>query len=230
MEELLHTFQILIAFILIAATLALILIFLFKIKGERRRKLLHIIAFMTVPVMCFATDKWYIVSLVALLFAIIVYPILVLFEKFPVYKNIFQERKTGEIKTSLLLLFGTEALLTAIFWGCFDSEQTVILSILIWGSGDMAAALIGKKYGKHKLPKKISDGKKSYEGSIAMFVTDLLIGITIMYLYGNISIVTIVLASLIATITEAITKDGYDTVTVPFATAAIIQIMLIIGL
>lgn len=62
----------------------------------------------------------------------------------------------------------TGALLVAVAWGIFDKPLIAATSILMWGAGDGAAALIGIPFGKHKVKFKPADGKKSWEGSAAM--------------------------------------------------------------
>ena len=42
-----------------------------------------------------------------------------------------------------------------------------LASIYAWGVDDALVALIGKKFGKHKIKWKLADGKKSVEGSLA---------------------------------------------------------------
>lgn len=53
----------------------------------------------------------------------------------------------------------------------FSGVLIFLAGVYSWGVGDAFAALIGKKYGKHKIIWKLADNKKSVEGSVAMLVT-----------------------------------------------------------
>lgn len=227
-SEILYTLGILIGFLIVAVALALLLFKMFHIGGEARRKILHTISFLIILVIMLTSKHWYIPAIICIIFTIVVYPILWFFEKNPLYQDLFQQRRQGEVKNSLILLFGNATLLITLFWGLLGSEITVIASILAWGLGDEAAALIGKSYGKHHIP--IHDHKKTYEGSLAMCIVAFIAIIVTMYV-GQISLLKSILIALVgsigATIIEAISIKGYDTVTVPFVTAIIIFIMLL---
>ena len=193
--------------------------------------MLHTIAFLLVLVIIAASEHWYVPSAVCLIFAIVVYPILCHFETRRFYARLFQERSAGEVRKSLVLLFGSAAVLIALFWGALGSELTIIAAILAWGLGDEAAALIGKRFGRHHIGFKPADHKKTYEGSAAMFAMAF-VSVLLVLLSDGValthSLITAAVAAQAAAFTEAVTKKGYDTVTVPFVTAIIIQIMLMI--
>jgi len=46
----------------------------------------------------------------------------------------------------------------------------VLASVLAWGLGDAAAALVGKRFGRHFVRGRLVEGCKSLEGTFAMFV------------------------------------------------------------
>ncbi|MCC8066582.1 MAG: sulfite exporter TauE/SafE family protein, partial [Clostridiales bacterium] len=128
-QELLHTVAVLLLFLLVAVCIALLAFRFLHIDGENRRKVLHTIAFLLVIIPMLTSQHWYVPAFLSLLFAAIVYPILRIFEKQPVYTSLFQERASGEVRKSLLLLFGMAPVLIAIFWGILNSRLTVISSI-----------------------------------------------------------------------------------------------------
>ncbi len=228
-DETLHTLGILFVFLLIVVCIALFCFKVFHIRGELRRKMLHTIAFLLVLVIIAASEHWYVPSTVCLIFAIVVYPILCHFETRRFYSRLFQERSAGEIRRSLILLFGSAAVLIALFWGALDSELTVITAILAWGLGDEVAALVGKRFGRHHISLGPADHKKTYEGSAAMFAMAFAAVFFALFSEGTLlthSLITAAVSALAATVTEAVTKKGYDTVTVPFVTAIVIQILL----
>ena len=87
------------------------------------------------------------------------------------FADLFIEKRPGEIKRSLVLLFTTFAVLTAVGWGLLSKQMITATAILMWGVGDAAAAIVGIPFGGHKVKIKLADGKKSWEGTISMFLT-----------------------------------------------------------
>ncbi len=228
-EELLHTLIVVLIFIMIALAAALLLFYVVGVTGELRRKILHVIAFLLVPVMALSAEHWYTAVLLCLIIAAVLYPIFTLLENKSFYDSLFGQRRKGETKRSLLLLFIMGALITALFWGFFGSRFTVIAGIPVWGIGDAAAALVGEKFGRHKITWRIADEKKSFEGSAAMFGIDFLFLMVLLAVngYGIIfCLLCSLFTSLAATFAELVTKNGYDTITTPFVSAASIQICL----
>ena len=90
------------------------------------------------------------------------------------------------------------------------SKEIAYASILMATFGDLAAALIGKFYGKRRVFQKLFKNDKSIEGSASEFVIDFLIGLLII---GN-PIVSMVMAVL-ATLTETVTNKIDDNLVVP---------------
>ena len=193
---------------------------IFALPKELFRKLLHFIAFSSVVVMIYAAKNWISASLVPLFIIMLMYPGLSLAEKDKRFTELVVERRKGELKSSLLQLFGTIALIITISWGFLGHKELAVAAILMWGFGDAAAALIGKRFGKHKVLRfKHVDHKKSWEGTAAMSIVAFAFGIASLMIIGNIPIVycviAVIIAAPLAAITELVTKNGYDTVTVP---------------
>ena len=88
------------------------------------------------------------------------------------------------------------------------------------------AISIGKKYGKHHLEGKLIEGRKSVEGTLAMFVVSFLSVLVVMLANGNIawyaSLPIAVLTAAVCAVVELYTRNGMDTLTCPFAAAAVI--------
>ena len=139
-------------------------------------------------------------------------------------------RRSGEIKESLLLLYLSNAVFVAISGGMFQRIDLAVIAILMWGFGDAAAALIGKRFGKHHIQLKFADHKKTWEGSIAMVAISSIVGIILMLYSTNLSIVSIIFISLAVAIlgayVELITHKGYDTITVPAANLLLLLILM----
>ena len=135
----------------IGAIILIILHFTVKVPRYIFRKLLHLLAFTSVIEMIFIAEHWLAASLTALLFALLVYPAVMLVEKYSWFDHLLVQKKEGEIKSSLLLLFGSMADLIDLTWGLVGKQYITVTTHLMWGCGDAAAALIGIPFGKHTI-------------------------------------------------------------------------------
>ncbi len=206
----------LIYYIIFAST-ALILRLTVCIPDEVFRKLLHSILLGSFPIYLFGFPTWQQSSGFCLLFAAAVYPILAQFERIQAYSKTMTERTSGELKRSLLVVFSMFAIVICICWGCLSDRFLALASVFAWGFGDAAAALIGKNWGKHKIP----HTKKSYEGTCAMFAVSFLCVLTILILRGDMVWYGYPIAALltagVAAATELYTPGGHDTFTCPIS-------------
>jgi dolichol kinase len=99
----------------------------------------------------------------------------------------------------------------------FDQPWIIAVGIVAMSYGDGTAALIGEKFGKHKY--RIFGDKKSFEGSIAMFLV-IITTLWIVLEYYQVTIdnlLIIPIVALIATIFEGITSKGLDNITACFS-------------
>jgi len=216
-------------FIIPAALFLILLHIIFKIERELFRKLLHVAAFSSTAVIVYHAEDWQVASLVLVIFAVIVYPILQFAERWKGYSNLFYQRRTGEIKKSLLILFLTDAVLVAVAWGIFDMPFVAVTAILMWGCGDGTAALVGKRFGKHHVNIRWADKKKTWEGSAGMFVVSSVIGVICMLLMTSLPWYQCLLMAIITAVfgayTELITKNGNDTATVPAVNTIVLLVL-----
>ncbi len=190
-----------------------------KVPSFVFRKLLHIVAFTCFTVMMLAAENWQSAALTCLIIAGAAYPLLALLEKEEWYGRLFVEKSKGEIKRSLLKLFFMFAAVIAVSWGLFQKPYAAAVSILMWGVGDAAAALVGIPFGKHKVTFGPLDGKKSWEGSCAMLLVSTVTGTALLSLYcgypAGISVSCALLMGILGTIAELFSASEWDTVTVP---------------
>lgn len=214
-----------IAYYIVGATTLLASKKLFNPPSEVFRKLLHGICVLSIFVLIFAFETWHEAAAVPIVFAMLVYPIIWYLERYPRLMAVLIERRPGEIKQSLLLVFFMMASLIAVYWGLFgiDYQYVVLASVLAWGFGDAAAALIGKSLGKHVINHQWSDGKKTVEGFFAMILTAWLVLFCTLILWSSLSLVSIlciaVLVAPISAFVELISKGGIDTLSVPLVTS-----------
>lgn len=106
---------------------------------------------------------------------------------------------------------------TVLAFFFFDQPWIIAVGIAAMSYGDGMAALIGKKYGKHKY--NIFGDTKSFEGSIAMFLV-LIATLAVVLAYYHVSVANLFIipvVALIATIFEGITPKGLDNITACFS-------------
>ena len=228
--QILHCLAVLSAFIVPALLILIPIRFLTKLPSYVFRKLLHIVAFSCVTLMILSAKSWQAAALTSVLLAVAVFPILAAFEKASWYEKLFVQKSAGEIKKSLLLLFFMFAAMITVSWGVFGKPHLAAVAILMWGTGDAAAALVGIPHGKHKVRSRFTDGKKSWEGSLAMLVVSFISGMIVLSVAQKTTIPLAVLSAglgaLLGTVTELFSPSEYDTVTVP---AVIVTVLLLLG-
>ena len=230
-SEIFHCIGVLIVYIVPCLLILLPVRFLTGIPSYIFRKLLHIVAFSCVTLMILSARSWPAAALTSIVIAIVVYPLLSLIESTPWYGKLFVQKSPGEIKRSLLMLFFMFAALIAVAWGIFQRPYLAAAAILMWGPGDAAAALVGIPFGEHKVQLPHTDGKKSWEGSAAMFIVSFFSGLAVLLLAQKMFLPKAMLSSflgaLAGTVTELFSPSEYDTVTVP---VVIIIVLLLLSI
>ena len=194
------------------------------------RKMLHFVAFTCVSLMILNAESWQAAALTALNIAELAYPVLAALEAAPWFAKFFVQKSAGEIKRSCLLLFSMFAVLIFVSGGIFGRPNLGITAILMWGVGDGAAALVGVPLGRHKVRSRFTDGKKSWEGSTAMFLAAFLSGLAVLLLVEKApfprALLTAGIGAVCAAATELFSSSELDTVTVPLA---VLAVLLLIG-
>lgn len=213
---------ILAAYVLSCGLVLLPIRFFTKVPSFIFRKLLHIVAVSGVCVMIAAADSWPAAALTAVILAAVIYPLLAMLERKAWFGKLFVEKQPGEVKQSALLLLGMVAAVIAVCWGVFRKPHLAAASILMWGVGDAAAAMVGIPFGKHKVP--LADGKKSWEGSFAMLGCAFLVGSVALFLLQRSGLPRVLFFSgvgaFLGAAAELFSPSEYDTVTVPLVIAA----------
>lgn len=213
-------------YFMLAASVALLLRRFVRIKDEVFRKGLHGILLGSLLVLVSFFSVWWQAAATALGFAAAVYPILCLLERIQGFSAFVTERTSGELKRSLLIVFLMFAVEIGVCWGWLGDRLLVLACVYAWGFGDAAAALIGKRFGRHALTGGHIEGRKSVEGSLAMFtVSFLCVGVILalrggLPLYGYILIPVLTAAGV--SVVELFSLHGMDTITCPLAATAIL--------
>ena len=207
---------------------------LITIPDEVFRKILHFVLLGSFYVFIISYPTWWITALSAIIFEIVVYPILYFFEKWKNYSQFTTERKSGELKNSLMLVYTMFAVVVAVCWGGFQDMYLALASFYAWGIGDAFAALIGKKFGKHKINAHFLDGKKSYEGTLSMFLMSFLSVFVILMIRGGLDWVACgviaIIVGAVSAVAELYSRNGNDTVICPLsAMATLLPLVYLFG-
>lgn len=220
-------FGMLIGYFIICIVGVLLLRHFVKVPHEVFRKVLHFVLLGSLPVFIYAFPTWWTSALGSIVFIALVFPVLSFAEqRISCYSEVLTERKSGELKRSLIVVFGMYAAMIAICWGWLGEPWLVFACVYAWGFGDAAAALIGKKYGRHFLTGGTIEGCKSVEGTLAMFAFSFLSVLIILLAGGKVAwygcVPIAVLTAAVCAVVELYTSGGMDTLTCPFAAAAVI--------
>lgn len=205
-------------------------------KKELARKFIHLLAVIYLVIYILVSDMFD--SQIALLVLVFMLIILIELEYFrmeigmkipimsTIWKYVRREKEREVLGGDIFFLLGAIIVL-AIF-----DIKIAIAAILMTVFGDMAAALVGKRYGKHYLPRLKS---KAWEGIAAEFFVDIIVGIIVMFWlqWGNLAVMLdlktwlIVFAmALTATIVETKVSKIDDNLIVPVFSGFIGQIIL----
>lgn len=194
------------------------------LSGELYRKLFHITVAGSIFVLLHGFNDWRAAAVGVLLFGLAVYAVVRVAEYLPRVMRALRERKPGEIRSSLLLMFFTMAALIALGWGWLgaDHKYMVAAPLMAWGFGDAAAALVGKRWGRRQLKHPWVDNAKTVEGTLAMLAfASAATFVTLLMYTGwpwHTSLLVALLVAPAAALTELVSRNGVDTVTVPLVT------------
>ncbi len=197
-----------------------------KLK-EISRKAYHMMACLSVFILVFAFNHWYLAVLAVGMLASLVFIVLPLANLIPKLKSlsIGRKGKFNEVLKQAGFFFLTISLLIGLIWGIFGSDYKVhiIVGLTVLGVGDAAAALFGKRYGKRKLKFSFFDTNKTIEGSLAMVVTAFVGVLAVLLLFTEISfwyaLVSSLILALLGTLVEAASISGIDTIAIPMVTS-----------
>ena len=222
--ETLSCFGTFLAFILPALAVLVPIRLLTRIPSFVFRKLLHIAACTFSSLMILTARSWQSTALACLIAMLALYPLLTICEKKTWYAGLLVQKSAGEVRRSMMMIFCVVAVIVCAAWGLFGQRQLAACAILMWGTGDAAAALVGIPFGSHKVKSRWTDGKKSWEGSAAMLGVSLVCGFCVL-LWGQElpwphALWAAGAAAILGTAVELFSPSEYDTVTVPAVVTA----------
>jgi phytol kinase len=221
----------LLAYYLVAAVLLPTLLKVWtRTPIELVRTLQHTAYSLSVFLLLGLFSAWYVAVAAAFLLVVLAYPVLLVVEKWPRYREVFVDRASrgGELRRQLLYVQLSFAILIAFCWGLLgDSWRFVVpVAVMAWGFGDAAAALVGKAFGRRRVLHRLVDSAKTYEGTGAMaLAAGLALFLTLLLYAGKpapVSLATAVIVAPVCAIVELLSHQGVDTLTVPLSTAGIL--------
>ena len=197
---------------------------IFEKKGkEASRKFIHImLGNWWFVAMYFFTNVWY-AAVAPLTFVIINY--------LSYKKNLIKVMERDEQDGLGTVYYAVALLVLAIVsFGIFKQPSLGLVPTLVLAYGDGLAAIIGKKIKSKKY--KLGDTKKSFAGSLTMFIiSTFLIGAHLAFnlgttfWFGTHWPVVAVLAGFAITALEAVSGKGWDNISVPVATMALLILL-----
>ena len=187
--------------------------------GEWFRKLLHTIQFCSIFPLVLCSPNWQSAVFTELLLVILIDILLNIVERIKpgLFGHLINERQNGEGLNSLFYTFLTIAFVMFLLW---DNKPFIFISIVVWGFSDRAAALVGKKYGKHKLFY-LKESPKSLEGTSANFMVSFVISFLLLIIHYPLiqTLLFSIVLAFVSSFVESISTNGNDTFTVPISLA-----------
>lgn len=130
--------------------------------------------------------------------------------------NAWLGKRSGERKAGLVLYPVSILVMAALMNAGVLAPLTVASAVLAMGLGDGAAAVVGMRFGRHRI------GKKTLEGSAAM----LIITAAVFCSAGMRPWYHVLLAASAVTLAEAFSPHGLDNLTVPAVAALMMEVFI----
>ncbi|MCK4857023.1 MAG: hypothetical protein KAT58_03550 [candidate division Zixibacteria bacterium] len=110
-------------------------------------------------------------------------------------------------------------LLSGLFCILFFDDYVAAMAITFIILGDVASAMVGRRWGRHKIV-----GQKTLEGSIAFLVVALLVTLAIPNVPWSVGII----GAVTATVVEALSIHRDDNLTVPLVAGLVMHLLIIL--
>ena len=129
MSEFLHGAKALGLYLIPAAIIMLSSRKLFKIPDELFRKILHFILLGAYRPFLFAFEHWWCSVAFAASLIVLLFPVLSLAQKIPMFSSFVNERKKGEFRSSMVLAISVIIFSISICWGLFQDKYLVLACV-----------------------------------------------------------------------------------------------------
>lgn len=229
-SDVLGTTVLLLYYLIFCLTIPTIIKAYTKTPLEVVRKLQHITYSLSIFILLRFFTHWYTAIGAAFILVLLGYPILLLIERSALYQRLFVDRTSrgGELRKQLLYVQLSFALLLFIFWGLLGTrwQYIVAVSVMAWGFGDAAAALVGKFLGKRFVVHRCIEGAKTYEGTSAMIIVAAMATFLSLLFYAGQPWTTALISAVVVApacgVVELFSRKGIDTLTVPLSAASLL--------
>jgi dolichol kinase len=133
---------------------------------------------------------------------------------FNIFRYILEEKERKSLLTTTWFLLST-FLTVALF-----RKEIAIMAVLFLIFGDSASSFFGLRFGRTKIM-----GNRSLEGSLAFFITCLMVGIIMHFTKVSLSWLVIILGALAATLAELLSLSLDDNFTIALFSGIIMTIV-----
>ena len=187
---------------------------------ELKRKAIHVLSvlFIIIYVLFSFYFGHYIglgaLGIILILFLIIEYVRIVLKKKIPFFHGLWRKSERNRLGGQVYIVIGA-----IIVFAVFDF-RIAVAALLMTVFGDMIAPLVGIAYGKSKIKGVVP--RKSWEGTFAEFVVNLIIGFILLN-----NIIIIFAMALTATAVEVWITSVDDNLTIPVSAGLVGQILVL---
>jgi len=183
-----------------------------NIKKGNTRKTIHILISHYVFIVYFFNSSVWFAVIPSLLFIVVN----TLSRKYNLIKSMERSDNNDSLGT---IWYSVSATLVVVCAYLLNIKEILLISMLILGYGDGMAALIGIKYGKHK----ILTSTKTFEGTLTMFCATAILYSAYQYIiYEKFELRLILSICILATFCECIAKKGLDNLLIPITISLIL--------
>jgi len=188
---------------------------------ELKRKAIHVLSVLFIIIYIFFSFYFghYIglgaLAIILILFLIIEYVRIVLKKKIPFFHGLWRKKERNILGGEVYIVIGA-----IIVFSAFDF-RIAVAALLMTVFGDMVAPLVGIAYGKSKIKGVVP--RKSWEGTFAEFVVNLIIGFILLN-----NIIIIFAMALTATAVEVWITFADDNLTIPVSAGLVGQILVVV--
>ncbi len=218
--------------------LLLILRLVIPSRKELIRKGYHLFCSLSILILMYVFESWQAAALTVTAFFLVALIYLFVEEKFLPRKLFDLDRKDSyslrEPSRQVLLVLAMQLLLIFAFRAILFRPIHAVIGMMVWGTGDAAAAVIGSNLGRTKFSGLIMSSRKTLEGTLALvgaaFFTSIMVILLSKTLIYSVPVLLLKagLIALAAALVEGASRQGFDTLTMPLAVAVVSLLFQII--